>query len=391
MLEQNRIISPIGEFIDKDLEKEYFDLVITKTIKYIRPLMLAFGILYFLFIIPDYYLIKNATTFKLILLSRNFFTFFSILFYCKLKQSSDNWAFKYWITMCEVIFVISFLMIVYLYESPNFLIESLGVIIILMAVFLIPNRWVYMFMVSDILIIAFFTLSAYILDPFVIRDFYAALVYVLMAISLNSISSWRINYYKRMQYLSSKNLIGLSRTDSLTQINNRLKFNEELQKAINFSRRYKTDLSLILFDIDDFKKINDDYGHLVGDKVLIGLSGMVENSLRDTDIFARWGGEEFAILLPHASIDRARLLAQKIRVKIENYSFDADIHITCSFGVDLLCDKEDIGSLLERIDKFLYRAKILGKNTVISDFKGSFEVNAEQDDFCSSLSFSEET
>ena len=369
MIEEDRNIgiSPIGEFVDKNLEKEFFNADFSNAIKYIRPLMLAFGILYFLFIIPDYLLINDVRTFRSILLNRSMFVILGIIFYFRLTSFMNYRVFILWITGYELFFIFSFLLIVYQYESPNFLIQSLGVVVILMGIFLIPNRWINIVIVSIILCTAFLVLSLYVLNPLVMREFYAALVYLLIAIFLNSISSWRLNYYKRIQHLISQNLRLLSTTDSLTHIFNRLKFDEELQKSINYCSRYNTSLSLILFDIDDFKIINDSYGHLTGDNVLIDLSTMVKNLIRKTDTFARWGGEEFVILLPNTSLNRAREIAQKIKVKIDNYSFNNMMHITCSFGVTSYCGEEDLRSLIHRIDKLLYEAKKAGKNTIVSD------------------------
>jgi len=365
--DRNICISPIGEFVDKNLEKEFFNADINNALKYIKPLMLAFGILYFLFIIPDYVLIKDLKTFRLILLNRSMFVILGIIFYFRLNSFMNYRVFILWITGYELFFILSFLLIVYQYESPNFLIQSLGVVIIVMGIFLIPNRWINIVIVSITLCTAFLVLSLYILDPLTMREFYAALVYILIAIVLNSISSWRLNYYKRIQHLISQNLTLLSTTDSLTHIYNRLKFDEELQKSINYCSRYNTNLSLILFDIDDFKTINDSYGHLTGDNVLIDLSTMVKNLIRKTDTFARWGGEEFVILLPNTGLNRAREVAQKIKAKIDNYSFNNIMHITCSFGVTSYCGEEDLRSLIHRIDKLLYEAKKAGKNTIVSD------------------------
>ena len=369
MIEEDRNIgiSPIGEFVDKNLEKEFFNADISNALKYIKPLMLAFGILYFLFIIPDYVLLKDLKTFRLILLNRSMFVILGIIFYFRLNSFMNYRVFILWITGYELFFILSFLLIVYQYESPNFLIQSLGVVIIVMGIFLIPNRWINIVIVSITLCTAFLVLSLYILDPLTMREFYAALVYILIAIVLNSISSWRLNYYKRIQHLISQNLTLLSTTDSLTHIYNRLKFDEELQKSINYCSRYNTNLSLILFDIDDFKTINDSYGHLTGDNVLIDLSTMVKNLIRKTDTFARWGGEEFVILLPNTGLNRAREVAQKIKAKIDNYSFNNIMHITCSFGVTSYCGEEDLRSLIHRIDKLLYEAKKAGKNTIVSD------------------------
>lgn len=158
----------------------------------------------------------------------------------------------------------------------------------------------------------------------------------------------------------------LSQTDQLTQIFNRTKFDDSLTMEINRARRYKSDLSLIMFDIDHFKEINDTYGHDVGDKALVTLANRVAKCIRDTDIFARWGGEEFMILLPHTSLDDASILAERIRGRIEKDPFEKIGTVTSSFGVTQFVHPDTEETLTKRADRALYRAKQKGRNRVIA-------------------------
>jgi diguanylate cyclase (GGDEF)-like protein/PAS domain S-box-containing protein len=158
----------------------------------------------------------------------------------------------------------------------------------------------------------------------------------------------------------------ISATDHLTSIYNRRKFHEVLATEAARSFRYGSSLSLIIFDIDHFKKINDTYGHDMGDTVLKTISEIVGSLLRASDIFARWGGEEFIILLPHTEIIPAQKLTERIRMGIEQYSFPQAFHVTASFGVTTLSseDKMDLDGYLKRADRALYRAKNEGRNRV---------------------------
>lgn len=359
------MVSLKGEFVDKQLENEYFDHEVGNMIKYLKPLVLALGILYFLFIIPDYFLIKDGATFKLILLNRIVFLILVFLFYIKLSRFQSYASISYWITAYEIICTLLFLLVAYQYESPDFLIHTFGLMVIITAIFLVPNKWKYMVTVSIVVSSTFFIISAHILGPIKFSHFSAAVVYMLIVIVLNSISSWRINYYKRIEYHINQKLRVLSTTDALTKIYNRHKFDEELQDLINYCRRYKTELSLILFDIDDFKNINDEYGHLIGDTVLVDLAEQVKNLIRKTDIFARWGGEEFVILLPNTNVKRAVKIAEKTKQRINNHSFKSALHITCSFGVVSFYPEDDLDSLINRADQLLYSAKNSGKNTIV--------------------------
>ncbi|MDH5611116.1 MAG: GGDEF domain-containing protein [Gammaproteobacteria bacterium] len=154
-------------------------------------------------------------------------------------------------------------------------------------------------------------------------------------------------------------------TDPLTLLYNRRKFNEILSYEIARDRRYKSGLSLIFFDIDYFKKVNDTYGHEVGDKVLKQFSTIIKESIRDSDLFARWGGEEFVLLISDSDPEKARSIAEKTRHLIENTEFETVGKITASFGVASLMGDDDERTLINRADNALYLAKENGRNLVV--------------------------
>jgi diguanylate cyclase (GGDEF)-like protein/PAS domain S-box-containing protein len=153
-------------------------------------------------------------------------------------------------------------------------------------------------------------------------------------------------------------------TDPLTGISNRLKFNDLLNAEIRRASRFGTPLSLIMFDIDHFKQINDSFGHYTGDTVLRELTGLVAQSVRVHDLFARWGGEEFMIMVTNTPADNARQFAEKLRLRIESREFTGNRRVTCSFGVVQLCVGDTDDSFTRRADDALYRAKTLGRNRV---------------------------
>lgn len=153
-------------------------------------------------------------------------------------------------------------------------------------------------------------------------------------------------------------------TDHLTGLSNRLKFNQALAAEMSRSIRYGTPLSLVLYDVDHFKTVNDTYGHQIGDKVLIQLSRLVQSLLRDTDLLARWGGEEFVILIPGSDGGMAYQVAEKLRKAIEQVRFDGMGGVTCSFGVAQYEYGEAAETLISRMDGALYRSKLNGRNRV---------------------------
>ncbi len=154
-------------------------------------------------------------------------------------------------------------------------------------------------------------------------------------------------------------------TDYLTGIYNRKKGEEVLEFEILRAKRFYHPLSIIMFDIDNFKKINDTYGHDVGDYVLITIAKLVKNSIRRIDTFVRWGGEEFLIILPETDINGAKTTAEVIKMKIENYEFETVEKVTASFGLSELHPEDSLFSLIKRADEALYIAKKSGKNKIV--------------------------
>lgn len=154
--------------------------------------------------------------------------------------------------------------------------------------------------------------------------------------------------------------------DKLTGLFNRNRFDELYSKEIKRAKRYNNDLSIIIFDIDNFKMINDNYGHQIGDEVLKEMAKIILNNVREQDINVRWGGEEFLILLPQTNLLGASTVANKIRSSVETNVFTSNsLCITASFGVTQLLENDDESSLIARSDKFLYEAKKSGKNKVV--------------------------
>lgn len=158
--------------------------------------------------------------------------------------------------------------------------------------------------------------------------------------------------------------------DGLTQIHNKRALFEALEKELMRARRYERDLSLLMFDIDFFKRINDQYGHLAGDHVLRELARIVQERIRREEVFARYGGEEFVILLPETPLPGAAALAESLRARVANHAFvfqGERIPVTVSIGTALLGENDKVASdLIQRADEKLYEAKRGGRNRVCS-------------------------
>ena len=359
-----KLINLMGEFADNKLEYEFFQEDMQNTKIYIKPIVLALGILDTLFLIPDYLFVKDIDSFIIIAAGRMLFIITIIIFYFMISRIKESKNLAYAITVFEFISVLLFLFVLYQYKTPNYLIQSFGVLVILLAFFMVPNRLINMIIVSGFASLAFILMSMYYIKNIKLTEFYAGIVYISIFNVLFGIMAWMNNYNKRIQYLNGKELIRLSTIDSLTGAFNRLKFDEELKKWAGLSKRYGTPLSLIILDFDDFKKINDAYGHLVGDNVLIESVRLFKSCIRETDIFARWGGEEFTILLPNTDLSNAANLAERLRSLLAGYRFKDVGQVTCSFGVANMNLNDNIENFLQKVDKMLYVSKNSGKNQV---------------------------
>lgn len=156
--------------------------------------------------------------------------------------------------------------------------------------------------------------------------------------------------------------------DALTGLPNRESYQQRVEQEIHRIERYGGSLSLMVCDIDLFKRINDTYGHLAGDKVLKIIAKSLQRNLRDSDFIARFGGEEFVALMPETSAQEAKLVAEKLRKKIEESPFNfkkEPVQITISFGISQFAKGESIENVFSRADKALYEAKEKGRNQVI--------------------------
>lgn len=156
----------------------------------------------------------------------------------------------------------------------------------------------------------------------------------------------------------------LSERDSLTQLYNRRVAEEFLSTCVADAA---SNSGVILFDIDHFKRINDTYGHQAGDIVLVAVAMRCSQVLRKTDCLARWGGEEFFVVLQHVGAEAIERIAEELRLAIASEEIEPAGSVTASFGVSLIKSNDTIGSLLQRVDKAMYAAKTSGRNRVMTD------------------------
>ncbi len=180
---------------------------------------------------------------------------------------------------------------------------------------------------------------------------FGALFIIILILGINGIR----------QNLLLKNL---SQIDTLSGLYNRRFMNKRLEEEIIKYKRYKTPFSILLIDVDFFKKINDTFGHDKGDSIIKQISALLKQNIRDSDICARWGGEEFLILAPNSDLDGALILANNLKELVEKNNFEIKENITISVGVSTFNDNASQEKLLKSADIALYKAKENGRNRI---------------------------
>ncbi len=170
------------------------------------------------------------------------------------------------------------------------------------------------------------------------------------------------SYKKEVKHLGerSKRLKRMAEHDTLTRLYNRLALTELGRKEISKSQRTKSPLSVLMIDLDLFKRVNDEFGHDEGDKMLVEIATLIAKNLRAYDIVARYGGEEFVVLLPNTTQEKALVVAEKLRKAVEKARLK--LNMTISIGIAELYDSQSLETLLKAADKAMYRAKESGRN-----------------------------
>ncbi|MFD0824981.1 GGDEF domain-containing protein [Neobacillus sp. M.A.Huq-85] len=179
---------------------------------------------------------------------------------------------------------------------------------------------------------------------------------------LLTVSYLRLRYIKLLKQMQKLIVI-----DSVTGLYNRRYFDLYMEKTIPFMKRIKRPLILLMLDIDHFKQVNDNNGHLCGDQALRHISEIIKRNVRNTDAYVRLGGEEFAIILPNTQLAEGQSIAERIRGAVERSNFTykhIPVPITISIGVTLYCG-ENVDDFIEKADQALYRAKESGRNQVV--------------------------
>jgi len=367
------IIGKLCEFKDREAESDFMEYVKTTSLGLVRILILVMGFSFASFAVSDYYYYgtKNELFISLALRGAAIIITIAASFLATSFKRFDHTLLL--ITLTELaVFVIY---ILNLYASVLFaynqqtntpvITHFMSVLILILAVFLIPNRW------KNSLFASLFIATFYLIfcSVFIGQDDSPSLLQQGLHLGICIVSCAIFIYGKenseRKHFVAEKLLEFMSITDWLTGIYNRRRFEYILSLWIKNMRH--DPFCLLLFDIDDFKKVNDTFGHETGDEVLLNITETVSSKIRDDDIFARWGGEEFVVLFGGINIGMGSELAERLRKAVENNPCGEAGKITISLGVVQYHrgeNNESLEDFVKRADEKMYEAKKAGKNRV---------------------------
>lgn len=360
----NDKISIFGAFKNKNLELRYRSISFTKLRKILILCMFTVFLLSLFFSLEDYLTGGFALLLK-ILPIRIASIAVMLFFYFVFSRFKNYNSYILAVNVLELFFILSYLLITSQYRNINFALSCMDVIIIMTLYFFIPNKWLNSLAISLVLLTAFAVYCKVNVENFWPKSsFLTGSVNIFIIFIINTVNSYRTSFYKRTQFYDNLKLRNLLNTDTLTGACTRIKFDKEIKEYIEKTINSDYTFSIAIFDIDNFKRINDTYGHLEGDKILMGIADIVNINKRKGDVLTRWGGEEFIIVFPSTGLADAAKISERIRAKIAEASFDIHESITCSFGVTEYQIEDTESTLISRADKYLYDAKSSGKNAV---------------------------
>jgi len=340
----------------------------------IRVFAIILGVFNLLLLIPDLINMANPMSMLYVCILRGGAVAASVVLFAAVRKSKSFNKVALLLSVCELYCVIVFLYVFNLYENPNLTIQMMGMFIMILAFFVIPNRWINMLIVSILAAAGFIVSALLLLEGIMLSQLMAVAVYLGVEILLCAVFTLHFGHYQRNEYTAKTDLKRIYSTDQLTRIGNRVRLEDEADKWIAYCARHGVALSLMLVDIDNLKDVNDRYGHLIGDVILYEVAQIMHTQLRKNDVCTRWGGDEFVILLPSTDIDQALNVTGRIRQAITEKDFSIELPITCSFGITCMERGDDLEKLIRRADASMYAAKRGGKNRIHTGTQTSMQI-----------------
>lgn len=345
----------------------YDDYKLQLSQKLIPILAIVTSVFNLALIIPDWMLIEDLNHRILVVCIRAVYSGLVLLIGIKARSIHSFRSFSASVTVCEALALAIYIFVMLQYERFDFLIQAFGFIIFILVIFLVPNRTANAIVLSLIGSAAFF-LCSHLRDSSIdVVKFWAALVYIPTAIVLCAVFGLSTERHQFREYIAKSRLEHMSSTDFLTDTANRFRLEEEAGRWMDFCRRQGMPLSLAFVDVDNLKGVNDRYGHAVGDTILVNLAKLFQRQLRSSDTLARWGGDEFVLLLPNTALSSAVTLMERMKSSVDEQSFVANIKITWSCGIVEMEAGDSFQTILCKADALMYEGKHSGKDIICSE------------------------
>jgi diguanylate cyclase (GGDEF)-like protein len=359
-------LNKLGEFHNKDIEQDYIITDIRKGLRVSRYITVIFSFTNLLYVILDYLFLEYSSLSVIIyysLLPRIVILLAAVaVFLLAGKLKNVKYSVSIIVSFAVFMYIVHIFMAIH-FAPVNMLYEVFDVVLMTTCLFILPNRWIVNLCVSFVLVVLFFMTVPLTIPTIDIGSRIMTTVYLFWHSVVISILMYKINIHKRLHYSKEAQLEKMINIDHLTKTHNRISCDLILEGLCKVGR----DFSVVIFDIDDFKKVNDTYGHLVGDNVIIDIVNAVRKAVRKDDIVVRWGGEEFLVIMPNTRLAEATESAQRLKECISLIKHaKINHHITCSFGVTGFLPGDTIKLIINRADQLLYLAKEYGKNRVVA-------------------------
>ena len=345
----------------KQAKKAYYEAVLRNAQRNIHVYIAVASVVTFMFLIFDLVQIQGQMARLTIAIIRYAFSIFLIIMTRALQNARSFAAFSAMISALEVASIVLYLYALWLYEAPNFMIQSMGLIWSILIFFVVPNRKRNMLALSVLGSAAYFIFSFFCYQTVSLNEFFAAMIYAVLTILICSITVFARERIAFQEFVTKAKLEQASSTDFLTNAVTRARLEDEAQRWMSFCRRQGLPLCLVFADVDNLKYINDHFGHATGDIVLKQLADLMKKQLRTSDTIARWGGDEFVILLPNVSLKTAMMLLDRVKQAVSQIDMHSGVTISCSYGVVEMGPESTYQQLLSEADARMYRAKRAGK------------------------------
>lgn len=357
MKEKKHRYTFFGFFVDPVREGNFQESSFQKNLPQIRSIFLLTGLSFFLLFLPDLFLMSQQTDFWIMGTLRLLFLFLSLFFYGRKTSFESGQQLTRTFTLYLLLGLLFSAVLFTRYETFYWASKSYGVLLIFLYLFfLIPIPMGYKNLLTLLFTAVFISIALLFhhISPVEVTSF--GLYVLLVLFFFNSIIIY-INRIQRDNFCKENRLAILNTKDLLTGIANRLKFNEAMEQNLRFARRYQTPLSLVLMDIDGLQTINNRFGQGVGDRVLIEFTEIVQKNIREVDLLARVGGDEFTLLLPNTREVDARRVIVRLKEKISEHFSAQKKNITISCGIASFQEGDSFINIIKRADTSLFRAK----------------------------------